>query len=52
MNAHPNKRLRATVIVRMQEGILLAADKSGLVLLPPTMPSSWCSSTSPQGSFR
>lgn len=34
MNAHPNKRPRATVIVRMQKGILLAADESGLVLLP------------------
>jgi 8-oxo-dGTP diphosphatase len=28
------KRPRTTVIVRLQEGVLLAADKSGLVLLP------------------
>lgn len=28
------KRPRATVIVRMQAGVLLAADKSGLTLLP------------------
>jgi 8-oxo-dGTP diphosphatase len=29
-----SKRPRATVIIRREEGILLAADKSGLVLLP------------------
>lgn len=28
------KRFRATVIVRMEEGVLLAGDQSGLVLLP------------------
>jgi 8-oxo-dGTP pyrophosphatase MutT (NUDIX family) len=35
MTRHPStKRLRATVIVRREEGILLAVDRSGLVLLP------------------
>jgi len=29
-----SKRLRATVIVRMEEGVLLAGDSSGLILLP------------------
>lgn len=31
---HSGKRVRATVIVRMGDGILLAGDSSGLVLLP------------------
>lgn len=34
MNRHSGKRSRATVIVRMEEGVLLAGDSSGLVLLP------------------
>jgi 8-oxo-dGTP diphosphatase len=35
MTSHSiTKRLRATVIVSRQEGILLAGDRSGLVLLP------------------
>jgi 8-oxo-dGTP pyrophosphatase MutT (NUDIX family) len=29
-----SKRPRATVIVRMEEGVLLAGDQSGLILLP------------------
>jgi 8-oxo-dGTP pyrophosphatase MutT (NUDIX family) len=35
MTGHASsKRLRATVIVRMRAGVLLAGDQSGLVLLP------------------
>ena len=35
MTVHSSsKRLRATVIVRLEKGILLAGDQSGLVLLP------------------
>lgn len=35
MRVHPSsKRPRATVIVLMEEGVLLAGDSSGLILLP------------------
>ena len=34
MTGQSSKRPHATVIVRLEEGVLLAADKSGLILLP------------------